>query len=172
MKKIIIVLFAILTIFFVYRKVNANEVVIPDSSIRLRVIPNSNSSLDQAMKQVVKKYIESDVYALFKYTSDIAEAREIVNDNIGNIENNIQSIFDNYGYDMGFDVNYGYNYFPEKVFKNIKYNEGYYESLVVSIGEANGDNWWCVLFPNLCIVNEDDVKYTSLVGEIIKKIFG
>ena len=120
MKKIIIVLFAILTIFFVYKKVNANEVVIPDSSIRLRVIPNSNSSLDQAMKQVVKNYIESDVYALFKDTSDITEAREIVNDNIGNIENNIQSIFDNYGYDMSFDVNYGYNYFPEKVFKNIK----------------------------------------------------
>ena len=42
---------------------------------------------------------------------------------------------------------------------------------MVSIGEAKGDNWWCVLFPNLCIVNDKDVEYTSLVKEIIDKIF-
>ena len=58
MKKIILVLFAILTIFLVYKKVSAEEVIIPDTSIRLRVIPNSNSSYDQAMKQVVKNYLE------------------------------------------------------------------------------------------------------------------
>ena len=57
MKKIILVLFAILTIFLVYKEVNANEVIIPDTSIRLRVIPNSNSNYDQAMKQVVKNYL-------------------------------------------------------------------------------------------------------------------
>ena len=58
MKKIILVLFAILTIFLVYKKVSAEEVIIPDAAIRLRVIPNSNSSYDQAMKQVVKNYLE------------------------------------------------------------------------------------------------------------------
>lgn len=171
MKKIILVLFAILTIFFVYNKVNALEVVIPDSSIRLRVIPNSNSNYDQTMKQVVKNYLEDDVYDLFKDTKNIYDARNIINNNLGNIENNIQNIFDEYNYDMSFDVNYGFNYFPEKEFKNVIYKEGYYESIVVSIGKAEGDNWWCVLFPNLCLVEEDDVEYTSLVKEIINKIF-
>ena len=171
MKKIILVLFAFLTIFFVYNKVNALEVVIPDSSIRLRVIPNSNSNYDQAMKQVVKNYLEDDVYDLFKDTKNIYDARNIINNNLGNIENNIQNIFDEYNYDMSFDVNYGFNYFPEKEFKNVIYKEGYYESIVVSIGKAEGDNWWCVLFPNLCLVEEDDVEYTSLVKEIINKIF-
>lgn len=171
MKKIILVLFAFLTIFFVYNKVNALEVVIPDSSIRLRVIPNSNSNYDQAMKQVVKNYLEDDVYDLFKDTKNIYDARNIINNNLGNIENNIQNIFDKYNYDMSFDVNYGFNYFPEKEFKNVIYKEGYYESIVVSIGKAEGDNWWCVLFPNLCLVEEDDVEYTSLVKEIINKIF-
>lgn len=171
MKKIILVLFAILTIFLVYKKVSAEEVVIPDASIRLRVIPNSNSNYDQAMKSVVKDYLEKDVYNLFKDTSDIEEARVIVNNNLDNIKLNIQDIFDEYNYNMSFDLNYGYNYFPEKEFKDVIYNEGYYESLVVSIGEAKGDNWWCVLFPNLCLVEEDDVQYTSLVKEIINKIF-
>jgi len=171
MKKIILVIFAILTIFLVYKKVSAEEVIIPDTSIRLRVIPNSNSNYDQAMKQVVKSYLEEDVYNLFKDTNDIDEARVLIDDNIDNIEVNIQNIFNKYNYDMSFSVNYGYNYFPEKEFKNVIYEEGYYESIVVSIGEAKGDNWWCVLFPNLCLVEEDDVEYTSLVKEIIDKIF-
>ena len=171
MKKFILILSAIIVIFLVYNKVMAEEIVIPDSSIRLRVIPNSNSSYDQAMKQVVKSYLESDVYTLFKDTRNIEEAREIINDNIDNINYNIQDIFNKYNYDMAFNVNYGYNYFPEKTYKNIVYSEGYYESLVVSIGEANGDNWWCVLFPNLCLIDEEDVEYTSLVKEIINKIF-
>lgn len=171
MKKIILVLFAILTICLVYKKVNAEEVIIPDTSIRLRVIPNSNSNYDQAMKQVVKSYLEENIYLLFKDTNNIEEARILINDNINNIEINIQDIFDKYNYDMGFDVNYGYNYFPEKEFKNVIYKEGYYESIVVSIGEAKGDNWWCVLFPNLCLVDEDNVEYTSLVKEIVNKIF-
>ena len=66
MKKFILILSAIIVIFLVYNKVMAEEVIIPDNSIRLRVIPNSNSSYDQAMKQVVKSYLESDVYTLFK----------------------------------------------------------------------------------------------------------
>lgn len=171
MKKIILVLFAVLTIFLVYKKVNAEEVIIPDTAIRLRVIPNSNSNYDQAMKQVVKNYLEEDVYNLFKETKNIEEARVVVNNNLGNIRFNIQNIFDKYNYDMYFDINYGYNYFPKKEFKNVVYEEGEYESIVVSIGEAKGDNWWCVLFPNLCMVEEDDVQYTSLVKEIIDKVF-
>ena len=171
MKKIILVLFAILTIFLVYKKVSAQEVIIPDTAIRLRVIPNSNSSYDQAMKQVVKNYLEEDVYNLFKDTKNIDDAREVINNNIDSIEFNIQSIFDEYKYDMDFNVNYGINYFPEKEFKNVIYEEGNYESIVVSIGKAEGDNFWCVLFPNLCIVEEEDVEYNSLVKEIIDKIF-
>jgi len=171
MKKIILVLFAILTIFLVYKRVGAEEIIIPDTSIRLRVIPNSNSNYDQAMKSVVKSYLEDEVYGLFKETKSIEEARKLINNNMNNIKINIQDIFDKYNYDMNFNVNYGYNYFPEKEFKNIIYEEGYYESVVVSIGDAKGDNWWCVLFPNLCLIEEEDVEYTSLVKEIINKIF-
>lgn len=171
MKKIVLVLFAILIMFFVYKEVNAVEIIIPDTAIRLRVIPNSNSNYDQAMKQVVKSYLVEDVYNDFKDTKNIDDARKKVTSNLVKIENNIQEIFDNYNYNMKFNVNYGYNYFPEKEFKNVIYKEGYYESIVVSIGDAKGDNWWCVLFPNLCLLEEDDVEYTSLVGKMINKFF-
>ena len=171
MKRLILIIFALIIIFVVYKEVNANEVVIPDSAIRLRVIPNSNSSYDQAMKSVVKSYLENDVYNMFKDTKNIYDARYVINDNIENIKFNIQDIFRKYEYDMVFDVNYGYNYFPEKIYRGVVYEEGYYESLVVSIGEAKGDNFWCVLFPNLCVIEEDDVEYFSLVKEIVNKIF-
>jgi len=171
MKKFILFIFALVIIFVVYKEVNADEIIIPDESIRIRVIPNSNSTYDQAMKEVVKSYLEEDVYMMIEDTKEIDEVRDIIDNNIDNINFNIQDIFDDYKYNMNFDVNYGYNYFPKKEFKNVIYEEGYYESLVVSIGEANGDNWWCVLFPNLCVIEEDDVEYTSLVREIVNKIF-
>lgn len=170
MKKIILVLFAVLTLFVVKSNVQDN-VVIPEGSIRLRVIPNSNSNYDQMMKIKVKDYLESNIYSLFKDTDNIEDARELINDNIDNIKINIQDIFDKYDYNYNFSVNYGDNYFPKKIYKGVTYNEGYYESLVVSIGSAKGDNFWCVLFPNLCIIDEEDTEYTSIVKDVIDKIF-
>ena len=54
------------------------------------------------------------------------------------------------------------------------YNEGYYESVVVTLGEGLGDNWWCVLFPPLCMIEAEestDVEYTTIVKEVIDKYF-
>lgn len=151
-----------------------DTVVIPDTAIRLRVIPNSNSSLDQNMKLKVKDYLEKNTYLLLKDEEDITTARETIKQNIPIIEQNISQIFSQNNYEMDYKVDYGYNYFPEKEYRGIKYEEGYYESIVISIGKAEGDNWWCVLFPNLCLVdlqNTKDNEYKSWAIEAINKIF-
>ena len=99
---------------------------------------------------------------------------EKIKNNIPLIEENVKQIFSENNYDMNFDINYGLNYFPEKEYRGLKYNEGYYESVVISIGKAEGDNWWCVLFPNLCLVDletKDNVEYKSWIVEKINKIF-
>ena len=101
-------------------------------------------------------------------------AKEKIKNNIPIIEENIKEIFEESNYNMNFNVNYGYNYFPEKEYRGLKYSEGYYESIVISIGKAEGDNWWCVLFPNLCIVDleaKDNLEYKSWIIEKINKIF-
>ena len=82
----------------------------------------------------------------------------------------------NDNYDNNVEVNYGMNYFPEKTYKGVKYKEGEYESLVVTLGKGEGNNFWCVLFPPLCLLEaeEDDtneVEYTSFVKELIDKYF-
>ncbi len=173
MKKIIIIL-TMLTSILIYNEFKNNEVIIPDTAIRLRVIPNSNSSLDQSMKNKVKKYLEKNTYATLSNVTDIEEARTKINDSLSNLDININKIFKDNKYNMEYTVDFGYNYFPEKKYRGLKYEEGYYESLVITIGEGKGDNWWCVLFPNLCLVdleNKTNIEYKSWIVEQINKIF-
>ena len=174
MKKLIIVLLTVLSIYLVYNEVKADTIIIPDTSIRLRVIPNSNSASDQAMKKKVKEYLETNTYNLLKNTTSIEDARSVIEANLTGIESDIKNIFEEKEYDQTFKLKYGLNYFPEKEFKGVIYPEGYYESLVVEIGEAKGDNWWCVLFPPLCMMEaeeQEEVQYKSWVKEVISKIF-
>lgn len=173
MKKTILIL-TLLVAFLIYNNQKEDIVTIPNTAIRLRVIPNSNSALDQNIKSQVKKYLETNTYELIKDEEDISIAREKIKDNIPTIKENIEDILKKNNYILPYEVNYGYNYFPEKEYRGIKYEEGYYESIVISIGKAEGDNFWCVLFPNLCLVDyqtEDDKEYKLWVVETIKKIF-
>jgi len=173
MKRVIIIL-ALITVFLIYRETKADTIIIPETAIRLRVIPNSNSALDQNIKIKVKEYMEKNTYELLRNETDINKARNLIQENIPLLEQNITKIFEENNYKMTYDIKYGYNYFPEKEYRGIKYNEGYYESIVISIGKAEGDNWWCVLFPNLCLIdieNKDDVEYKSWVLETVNKIF-
>ena len=79
-------------------------------------------------------------------------------------------------YDTEYKINYGLNYFPEKNYKGVTYKEGNYESLVVKLGEGKGENFWCVLFPPLCLLeaeesDKEEVEYKSFIKEIIDKYF-
>lgn len=173
MKKIILII-TIITSVLIYSEIKKDTVVIPNSAIRLRVIPNSNSSQDQNIKKQVKTYLEKNTYNILKDEKNIEEARKKINENIPVIEENVDKIFKDNNYDVPYNVNYGYNYFPSKTYRGITYKEGYYESIVISIGAAEGDNWWCVLFPNLCLADleqKDNTEYKSWVIETINKIF-
>ena len=76
---------------------------------------------------------------------------------------------------LEFTIDYGMNYFPEKEYKGIVYEEGEYESLVITLGDGQGENFWCVLFPPLCLLDTNevpkDIEYTSFVKELIDKYF-
>ena len=75
-------------------------------------------------------------------------------------------------YNIGYNIDFGYHYFPNKEYKGIEYDEGYYESILVKIGKGEGNNWWCVLFPPLCLLEAEEsteVEYKFFVQEIIDK---
>lgn len=170
LKKIFIILAIVLIIFLI--KVKASSDIIPDEAIRLRVIANSNTEYDQKIKLKVKDQIEIDLYNLLKNTKGIEEARNIINNNLTNISNEVKKVLEEENYNQDFDINFGYNYFPEKKYKGITYDEGYYESLVVTLGSGEGNNWWCVLFPPLCLLEaeeSDEVEYKFFIQELIEK---
>ena len=163
MKKIIVFLF-VLTI--AYMSLKNDEIVIPSNSIRYRIIANSNSLDDQLLKLSIKDNITKEVMPILENADSIDESRELIVNNLNNIESIVSKYTDDY------DVSFGSNYFPQKTYKGINYDSGSYESLVITLGDGLGDNYWCVLYPPLCLVDEDnttDVEYTTLVKEIINK---
>lgn len=170
MKKILICLSIIIVFYAMIGHVSS--LVIPEEALRIRVIANSNSEYDQEIKNIIKEKLEYKLYNLLKDTKGINEARKIINSNIPSIDRELETTLNTLDYDLGYNINYGLNYFPSKKYKGITYEEGYYESLVVTLGSGEGDNWWCVLFPPLCLIeaeNSDEVEYTSYVKELIDK---
>ena len=164
----------ILLIYNVISHFTINEYIIPNEAIRVRVIANSNDKYDTKVKMNVKDIVTSDMYNILKDTKSIQEARSIINNNINNLDADINKYLNSINYNKDYDINFGYNYFPEKKYKGIKYPEGNYESLVVKLGEAKGDNWWCVLFPPVCMIEAEDAKdveYTTIVKDIVSKYF-
>jgi len=170
MKKFIICLFGIILFYMMVGHVSS--LVIPEDALRIRVIANSNSEYDQEIKNIVKENVQYKLYDLLKDTKGVDEARKIINDNLPSIEEDVKKTLDELDYNLDYDINYGLNYFPSKEYKGTVYEEGYYESLVITLGCGEGDNWWCVLFPPLCLLEaeeSDDVEYTSYVKELIDK---
>lgn len=176
MKKIIILILSIISLVLVYSSSNKSEDIIPDEAIRFRVIANSNTIYDQNIKIQVRNVVQNKIFELLRGKDSLEETRNVLEDNITEIDNLVKETLEKLDYDKDYNVNYGYNYFPKKEYKGIEYKEGKYESLVISLGEAEGDNWWCVLFPPLCLVEVDeketnDAEYTFFVKELIDKYF-
>lgn len=172
LKKTFILIISIVLFYMFLGNTVVQKKLIPDDAIRIRVIPNSNSEYDQNMKLLVKEELQQDMYNLLKDVKGVQEARSVINNNLETINKQVDTIFTNNGYDMNYSINFGLNYFPEKEYKGVKYEEGYYESLLVTIGEGAGSNWWCVLFPPLCLIEAEEsteVEYTSFVKELVDK---
>lgn len=177
MKKIFLIILAFLVIVILSNKNTVEEIVIPNESIRIRIIANSNSIEDQNIKKKVRNSIEKNMKLMLKDAKTIDEVRKVLNDNLGDVKYTVEKVLNEQNKsDLNFDVDFGKNFFPQKNYKGVTYDEGYYESIVIKLGESQGDNWWCVLFPPLCLLDESEedisnVEYKSFVKEVIDKYF-
>lgn len=174
MKKIILLVSAIICLFS-FINLKEEEVIIPDEAIRLRVIANSNTAEDQNIKKQVRDNVQKEIIRLTN-KKDIEKTRENIKENIASIEEIVNNTLKDLGVEDKYDINYGYNYFPDKKYKGVTYKEGYYESLVITLGEGSGENFWCVLFPPLCLLDAeesdtDEVEYKFFIQELFEKYF-
>ena len=164
MKKIIVIIIAFIIGVLLYKR--DEFVIIPNESIRIRIVANSDNIEDLVEKKRLKEQIEDDIYEITKDASSLEEARSLINDNLKNIDTIIKN-----NIDFDYTINYGVNYFPKKIYRGVLYEAGNYESLVITLGSGLGENWWCVLFPPLCLIEDNettsDVEYKLYVEEVL-----
>lgn len=141
--------------------------------IRFHVIANSDEDEDQELKLKVRDEIISYLQPKLEKSKSIEESEEIITSEYDNLyEISRETIVEN-GYDYDVSVDIQYSNFPTKQYSNVILPAGEYKALKVIIGEGDGKNWWCVMFPPLCFVDEEngvidkstDEKLQSLLSE-------
>ncbi len=126
---------------------------IANSVFRLHVIANSNSKEDQDLKYVVRDNLLNYMNSICKDCKTKQEAILVAEQNIDTFEQIASNTVQEQGYSYAVKVNIGNFEFPTKNYGDISLPAGYYDALKVEIGEAKGQNWWCVMFPPLCFVD-------------------
>ena len=124
-----------------------------DQIIRFHIKANSDREEDQALKLKIRDEILKDMGSRFGHSKSIDETRSIVEDNMENIKSIAKEVISKEGRDFPVEVSLGNENFPTRKYGNITFPSGEYETLMVTIGEGKGKNWWCVMFPPLCFVD-------------------
>lgn len=157
MKKALFSVFGIILLFvfsYVYEDIRGTS--LSEDVLRLHVIANSDDPSDQQLKLEVKDQVVAQMRELLADACSAEEAREIAIREVPAIKNNAEQTIASRGYDYPVEVEVGLHEFPTKSYGNLVFPAGEYQAVRVIIGEGQGKNWWCVLFPPLCMVSSSD----------------
>ncbi|MCA0170506.1 stage II sporulation protein R [Bacillus sp. RAR_GA_16] len=133
--------------------VKANQQIIPDEAIRLRILANSNSEEDQTVKRSIRDEVNKSINTWVADLTSIEASRRVIKSHLNEIEAIVKKELNQIGSNESFSVSFGEVAFPTKLYGDFVYPAGDYEAVLITIGEGLGDNWWCVLFPPLCFLD-------------------
>ncbi|MCD8003729.1 MAG: stage II sporulation protein R [Clostridia bacterium] len=151
MKKLLVFASAVLLLFAISAFIpSCSEMAIYDDVIRLHVLANSDSEYDQSLKLYVRDAVLSYVDGIISAANNKEEAEALISDATAEIESVAKSAVIEYGGDYDVTVTLSKEEYPRKSYGAVTLPSGTYTSLRVMIGDAEGANWWCVLFPRLC----------------------
>ncbi|WP_144614922.1 stage II sporulation protein R [Bacillus cereus] len=144
-----------LLVQFGYMKADAKgPSVIPKEAVRLRILANSDSDKDQELKRKVRDEVKAQIDGWVADLTSFEEARKVIQSHIPEIEKTVANTLKKEGSKDSFQVKFSKNVkFPTKVYGNFIYPAGEYEAVLITIGEGEGANWWCVLFPPMCFLD-------------------
>lgn len=156
MVKMIFILTFLLFIYtslcaFSYAKSTSSDIA--DSVFRLHVLANSDLSEDQALKYKVRDNLLKYMNSICAETASKNEAISIANNHLDDFKKIAEDTISDNGYNYTVQVQIGNFEFPTKTYGDISLPAGNYDALRVNIGEAKGQNWWCVMFPPLCFID-------------------
>ncbi|MGN1456463.1 MAG: stage II sporulation protein R [Acutalibacteraceae bacterium] len=138
---------------------------IQNEVFRLHIIANSDSQDDQKLKLYVRDGILEYTEELFKDCKNKEQSVQTARDNIDLIKNKAQSLVYEYGYDYPVDAYVTKMSFNTRIYNEFTLPAGQYEALRIVIGDGNGKNWWCVLYPALCVPSAEGNELNSVLNE-------
>ena len=156
---LLIILFLFYTFICAFSYASSVSSDIADNVFRLHIVANSDTDEDQNLKLIVRDNILNYMKEIASSVSSKEEAVEIITSHLDDFYNIAIDTIRNAGYDYDVSLSVGQFDFPTKEYGDISLPAGIYDALRIEIGEAQGHNWWCVMFPTLCFV---DVSSGSL----------
>ncbi len=143
--------------------------------VRLHVVANSDSAPDQQVKMKVRDAVLEATKDGIAACENAAAAKEYIDENLEIIVATANDTLKENGFDYGAVADVGIYHFPDREYNGVRYPEGEYEALQVVLGSGEGQNWWCVMFPPLCIselqAEGDETQYTSFLAELFHDLF-
>lgn len=168
MKKICISLFLI-SIIFLTVIVSTNSQVEQKDYLRIHIRANSNSVQDQSVKYAVKEELVKYLTPYIANCKTKAQAISLINEKKGELTIITNQVLLQNGFNYTGKVAVENEEFPTRVYEDLTLEKGYYDAVIVTLGRATGDNWWCVVYPPMCFTgNESGIVYKSKILEIIK----
>lgn len=140
---------------------------IAEQVIRLHVVANSDSSEDQQLKLEVKEEIVSLLRNKLRDDTSVSMAQKTLREHLEDVKMTASRYIQEQGYDYEVSAELGTCYFPVKEYGDMTFPAGEYKALKVNIGNAEGKNWWCVMYPTLCFV---DSTYQVVPDESKEKL--
>ena len=169
----ILVVVLITSTFVIIKEVNKIEACTydyKDKLIRFHVIANSDSDKDQKLKLKVRDEVISYLQPKLKDSKSIQESEKIILNEEDKLMDICKETIKENGYDYDVSINLGYSKFPTKQYSSVVLPAGEYKALKIVIGKGQGRNWWCVMFPPLCFVDEQNNVIDKETDEKLKSV--
>ena len=141
--------------------------------LRVHIRANSNSDADQEVKYMVRDAVVEALIPVLAEVETKSEAEDILNKNLTYIEKIADEVLYREGFYYSSKAYISKEYFPTRTYDNLTLESGYYDSLILSLGNGDGNNWWCVVYPAFCFTNtknSSNYVYISKIWEIINAV--
>ncbi len=180
MKRRFIVAFAVYMLFCAAAQAESVDTVEMQDYVRLHVIANSDSDADQALKLLVRDEVLACSRELLGDTCSADDAFVVLAENIAVIEQRARTAAQNNGYFGEVCALTGTFDFPDREYGDLLVPAGEYRAVRVLLGDAVGQNWWCVIYPTLCAIDEHgefveeqaEIVFYSSIGRWLISTFG
>lgn len=146
-----------------------SDVIIPNEAVRLRILANSDSPEDQALKRAVRDVVNEQITTWVSDLTSFEEAKQVIAQHVPDIEQTVARVLHEKKSNQSYNVTFGRVSFPTKIYGSYIYPAGEYDAVLITLGKGEGANWWCVLFPPLCFLDFSTGEAVRPVEKQIKQ---